>query len=128
MKHASQNRALAVLAATIFLAVAGCYNKRDGEIVMKLTPGTAPELGTAKEAGYYGLYVGTTSERELARNRLKVGDRLGFSTTAKDADNKAMAGSLFAVAGDLSVPVDPMETFEWRHVPKTEVRDVLNLP
>jgi hypothetical protein len=131
LRMAKQNpfwSALPVSCLSVVLLAGGCVMERAGTAVMKLEPGTAPEMGTAKVDGYYGLYVGKSGGRAMARNKLKAGDPLGFATTAKDADGKALTGKLFAVAGNFAVPVDPTETFEWREVPETETRDYLQMP
>lgn len=113
-----------LLAASLAGAAAtlgGCSayeNDRANFTLVQSFDAQAPAIGTAPHEGDYLLFS-SSRPAPLARHHLKAGAPLGFSYYALDQDGKAVGpkGTLSAVAGELVVPINPAEQYEWRLIP-----------
>lgn len=120
MKNRMSSVVLAGVLAAVCAVGVGCELSPEREktnLVQAWTAETQP-MTTVEVEGDYVLFVGT-EDVIIARNYLKAGAQIGFTTGAKDADGKAVGtkSTVSAIAGDLVVPIDTTKVYEWRYIP-----------
>ncbi len=99
----------------LLLAAAGCSSP--GELAQRHEPMAPPTMGHVTVAGTYGLFVAGDGE-PLFDYPLKVGDRLGFESTATPVSNadELQVVWLYGVAGPHRGRLDGRQTYEWRRL------------
>ncbi len=122
---------LAAILPVLFVSV-GCSmfdGRKDYPAVTGFTPDNLPAMTTTPVDADYVLYRGD-SDSPIARHHLKPGEPIGFKRDALDSMGKPVGakGTVSAVAGEMSLPINPTEKYEWRRLPSSSSEDKASNP